>query len=207
VPSRDEEAKRAEIEFFENFELEAMIDDYEHVHQNMHLFPGKSDILLSKLDSVFDQAIYDDQLIAVDEYSTYELHAFGAGLGGLPIVLLAALLNGEVPEAYGALLNNEIVGPLGESYGPIAVVSAFSLLFCLRPYFLHKLVFNSSPFTYFSENMICYFFVLLVSVIFVEIEGAISSTKNAALLTSAFAYFLFYHACVEQIKVRIELGN
>jgi hypothetical protein len=37
----------------------------------MHLFTGKSDLLLSKLDSIYDLIIYDDSLIGLDEYSTY----------------------------------------------------------------------------------------------------------------------------------------
>ena len=43
-----------ENDFFENLEVEAMIDDYDHVQFNMHLFTGKNEIFLSKLDSIFD---------------------------------------------------------------------------------------------------------------------------------------------------------
>lgn len=190
-----------ENDFFENLELEAMLDDYDHVPFHMHLFRGMDDIILSKLDSVFDQIIYDDELIGIDEYSTYEIHSVGTALGAFPFALMVSFFSGEMPAAYDALINDEIVGPLGESYGPLAVVSAFSILFALRPYFLHKLVFNTSPFYYYMVNMLCYFFVLSVSVIFVEIEGNISSTKNIALLISAFAYFLFYNTSVEYIRV------
>ena len=72
----------------------------------MHLFTHKPDIVLSKLDSVFDQMIYDDVLVAVDDYSTYELHSIGGALGAFPIVIIAAFLNGELPEAHAALLGN-----------------------------------------------------------------------------------------------------
>ena len=118
-----------------------------------------------------------------------------------PLTLLGSFFYGEMPQAYNDILHGEIIGPMGESYGPVAVVSAFSLLFALRPYFLHKLVFSTSPFHYFLENLICYFVVLIVSVIFVDISGNISSTKNIALLISAFAYFVFYNATVTLIRV------
>ncbi len=36
--------KKIENEFLENLELEAMIDDYNHVPFHMHLFTGTNDI-------------------------------------------------------------------------------------------------------------------------------------------------------------------
>jgi hypothetical protein len=97
-----------------------------------------------------------------------------------------------MPKAYSNMVSNKINGPFGESYGPITVISVFSIIFALRPLFLHKLVFNTSPFYYFSVNMLCYFVVLMVSVLFVEITtSSNSTTKDIALITSAFAYFLF----------------
>lgn len=92
---------------------------------------------------------------------------------------------------------------MGESYGPLAVVSVFSLLFAMKPYFLHKLIFNTSAFDYFIENIVCYFLVLVVSVIFVEVKSDMSSTKNASLLISAFAYFLFYNASINLLRVTL----
>jgi hypothetical protein len=83
-------------------------------------------------------------------------------------VLLVAFFIGEMPDAYHALISSEVVGPLGESYAPLVVVCAFSLFFAVRPYFLHRIVFNTSPFYYFSVNMIFYFFVLSAAVIFVD---------------------------------------
>ncbi|CDW87345.1 UNKNOWN [Stylonychia lemnae] len=131
--------KKIENDFFENLELEAMIDHYDHVQLHMHLFNGKDDIVLSKLDSIFDQAIYDDQMVGTCDYTTYELHSVSGALGAFPLTLLGSFLAGEMPEAYHDLLNGKIVGPMGESYGPVAVVSVFSILFALRPYFLHKI--------------------------------------------------------------------
>ena len=157
------------------------------------MFNGYSDILLSKLDSIYDLIIYDDSLLGVSESSTYELHSIAGALGAFPITFLASYFNGEMPSAYYNITNFSLNGPFGASYVPIVVICIFSIIFTLRPYFLHKLVFNSSPFNYFSINMLCYFFVLMVSVIFVEISGNISSTKSVALIISAFSYFLFYN--------------
>ena len=178
-----------------------MLDDYDHVQFHMHLFTGFDDITLSKLDSVFDQVIYDDVLVGLDDYSTYEMHSIGGALGAFPLTLLVSFFAGEMPSAYNDLLHGEIVGPMGASYGPLAVVSVFSILFALRPYFLHKLIFNTSAFDYFLENLLCYFLVLTVSVIFLQVESNFSSTKNASLLISAFAYFLFYNATVSALRV------
>jgi hypothetical protein len=107
-------------------------------------------------------------MIGLDESSTYEIHCFGA-LGAFPLTMIAALFFGEMPDAYIDLMHGKIVGPMGEYYGPLAVVSVFSLLFSMRPYFLHKFVFNTSPFHYFTENLLSYFIVLIISVIFVDI--------------------------------------
>ena len=124
----------------------------------------------------------------------------GSALGTFPLILFFSFFFGEEPNAYNALFNNEFQGPFGESYGPILIVCLFSLIYCLRPYFLNKLIFETSPFYYFSMNMICTFFILMCSVIFVEIQGNMSSTKNIALLTSAFAYFVYYNASIELIR-------
>ena len=177
-----------------------MIDDYDHLNFHMHLFVGQSDILLSKLDSIYDHVIYDDCLIGVDESSTYELHTIAGALGLFPITFLASFFNSELPQANTDMTNFEINGPFGESLAPLAVIVCFAFLYTLRPYFLHKLVFNTSPFNYFSINMLCYFAVLMTSVIFVEISGNISSTKSVALIISAFAYFLFYNVSEQSIR-------
>ena len=117
------------------------------------------------------------------------------------MTLIGSFFFGEMPHAYNDLLHGKIVGPMGGSYGPLAVVCVFSLLFAIRPYFLHKLVFNTSPFNYFFVNLLCYFIVLTLSVIFVEVKESMSSTKNIAVLISAFSYFLFYNATVTLIRV------
>ncbi len=131
------------------------------------------------------------------------MHSIGGALGAFPLTLLVSFFYGEMPDAYNSLMHGQIVGPMGESYGPLAVVSVFSLLFAMKPYFLHKLIFNTSAFDYFIENIVCYFLVLVVSVIFVEIKSDMSSTKNASLLISAFAYFLFYNASINAVRVSI----
>ena len=195
-------AAKFENDFFENLELEAMIDDYEYVQFHMHLFTGFNDIFLSKLDSIFDMCIYDDLMVGFDEYSTYEINSVGGALGAFPITLICSFFSGEMPHAYNDLLHGQIIGPMGENYAPLAAVSVFSLLFALRPYFLHKLVFNTSPFHYFLENLLCYFIVLIISIIFIEISGNLSSTKSIALLISAFSYFLFYNATVSLIRTQ-----
>ncbi len=111
---------------------------------------------------------------------------------------MATNVTNSTAVATDSVTGTSFVGPFGKSFSGLTVVGAFAFLYAIRPYFLHKLIFNNSPFIYFMENMVCFFTVLLVSVIFVEIEGNISSTKNAALLISSFAYFLFYNTCVEQ---------
>jgi hypothetical protein len=173
----------------------------------MHLFTGRDDIFLSKLDSIFDLIIYDDCLLGLDQYSTYELHGLAGVLGSFPIIFIVSFCMGELPSAYSNMVNNTINGPFGETYGPITVISVFSILFALRPFFIHKLVFNTSPFYYFSVNMLCYFFVLMVSVLFVEISANISTTKDIALIASAFSYFLFYNASVSLIRVNYHYLN
>eukprot|EP00347_Sterkiella_histriomuscorum_P017301 403349913 len=205
-----EDGNNIENDFFENLELEAIIDDYDHVQLHMHLFEGTDDVLLSKLDSVFDQVIYDDQVVGIDDYSTYELHSVGGALGAFPLTLLGSFLAGEMPQAYYDLLNGKIVGPMGESYGPVAVVSIFSILFALRPYFLHKLVFNTSPQDYFVESLLSCYLFLVISVTFVDTQGEINQIKNAALFITAFAYFLFQKASIsntrnQEIESSIEL--
>lgn len=143
---------------------------------NLHLFAGKSDINLSKLDSVFDLIIYDDVILGTDGFSTYELHTVAGALGAFCISLLFAYFNGEIPEAYAALMQNRIVGPLGASYGPVSVVGGFSVIFALRPYFLQRLVFTSSPFLYFCQNMFCQFLVIVISVLYMDVDAQISRT-------------------------------
>ncbi len=139
-------------------------------------------------------------MVGLDNYSTYEMHSIGVSLGAFPIIILFSFFYGEMPHAYNDLLQNNFPGFKEDSYAPIAVVLSFALLYTLRPYFLHKHIFNNSPFQYFFDNLVCYFIVLSMSILFVEATGDVSSTKIIALLISAFSYFLFYNVSVTQVR-------
>ena len=63
----------------------------------MHLFAGSDDVALSKMDSVFDSIVYDNETVGIDLKTTIELHLFGGALALAPLTCICALLNGEIP--------------------------------------------------------------------------------------------------------------
>ena len=90
-----------------------MLQDYEEIAFFMHFFTGKGDLMLSKIDSVMDNTIYDMDLIGIDLSSTYEMHAIAGALMLFPISCFCSYFNGEVPAAYEALVDQKIDGPFG----------------------------------------------------------------------------------------------
>ena len=186
--------EESDVEEFQ--ELEAMLNDYNEAHKYIHLFTGSDELYLTKIDQIFELPIYDIELVGIDEATSYELHAIGGGLIVCPLAALCSFWKGELPVAYEALvsglLGTNIVGPFGSGLTGILVTAIFALLFALRPYFLHKLVYYTSPFVYFSVNMFCYYLILVLSIIFIDLTTVIPVTRGIALLLGAFGDFVYY---------------
>lgn len=169
-----------------------MLNDYREIPKYAHLFTGKDDLTLTKLDQIFDLPIYDSCLIATSESTTYELHAIGGAMIVCPLSLLCSFWRGELPYAYEALIGGvqiggSVTGPFGNGFTALIVTLFFSVMFALRPYFLHKLVFYTNSFVYFSVDMMCFYFILVLSVVFVDLNTTIPVTRAIAVLLSAFA--------------------
>jgi len=203
---REELSRMIEEQEKNNIELETMLNDYDEVAFHMHLFSGEDDIILTKIDNIIDNACYDIDLIGISDESTFELHAIGGSLSLFPIAYLCSFFNNEVPQAFDLLVSNNTNAVFG-GYAPIIVCAVFSLLFALRPYFLHKLVFTSTHEFYFSLKAFAHLFVLVFSIIFVDIQALVPSTQGAGLMITAFAYGVFYYGINSQIKSMESISN
>lgn len=65
-----------EQEEVEKTYLEEFLHDYKDVKLNAHIFHNQDDLLLTKLDSVFDSMVYDGELFNIDKEKNIELYAF-----------------------------------------------------------------------------------------------------------------------------------
>jgi hypothetical protein len=200
-----EEMEKVE-NLFNNIEIETMMNDYTDVQFHMHLFSGSDELLLTKIDAVFDNSVYDPELIATNQYTTLELHSIGGALAVLPISYLFSFFAGELPRAYQDMITNRIDGPFGDGFYPLVLALAVSLLFALRPYFQHKLVYHADSFFFFTFNTFCYYFIMMAFIIFIDTEDNVPTTHGLAILISAFSYFLFYYGKTRAKRVRIVSG-
>jgi len=190
-----------------NFELETFLNDYNDVKFHMHLFSGFDDITLSKIDYIMDNPTYDTDLIGISEECTFELYGIGGALSLFPIACFFSLMNEEIPGAFDALVRNEVIGPFGQGTTGFIVLSVFSLLFALRPYFIHKMIFTTTHGYYFSLNMMSHFFVLVYSIIFVDVLNLVPSTQGAGLMFTALAYGVFFVGINNQATVMESISN
>jgi len=74
-----------------------MLQDYEEIAFYMHFFSGKDDLILTKIDSVMDNTLYDWELVGIDSDTTLDQNAIAGSLSLFPIACFCSYYNGEVP--------------------------------------------------------------------------------------------------------------
>jgi hypothetical protein len=78
--------------------LEKMIyEDFKDIDFHLHFWRGWDELILTKMDSVFDSEHYDNELVGLYLEQFYELHLIAGALVLFPFACFASYFNSELP--------------------------------------------------------------------------------------------------------------
>lgn len=166
--------------------LETFLQDYRDIKINEHLFSDMEDLLLTKLDNVFDSMIYDSELFNFDFLRNLEIYAFSQ-LMLLFVSVFCAFFNNEIyNNVYVFDENRNAVKPSvwDELFFVAFILSSFMAI--LKSASLSSMVQNHSKGTYFSLKIVVDLLVVLIISSFTEPQSSIPSTQIIAFLLVSF---------------------
>ncbi|CDW82444.1 UNKNOWN [Stylonychia lemnae] len=181
-------------------EMQEIIKDYKFYELHEHLFDGQDDILLSKLDEIFDSTSLDCELFGTEVPSHFNLMTVVGGFLSVPLFIIMHLLSGGDPfsfmliretdqdkiDFYQYMFNNR--------WETIVILITISILYTLKPITTTNFVLSiQSPLTYVAVELAAKIFFIFTTMILVESNAYISAMEATGLSLSLLSQIMYYH--------------
>lgn len=174
--------------------LEIFLLDYKDVKLNSHMFHDKDDLVLTKLDSVFDSMAYDNEFFSIDFTRNIEIYTINC-IFTVVMCMFSAFFNDEFYRQYYQQFEDQQKfhqnTKMDHKYHYIFfLVSGVFVL--LKPLVIARMVLLKKKGVYFMLKLVSDYIVLMVVSIFTEVQPIYRTNQLIALGMVAFASYLNY---------------
>ncbi|KAL4446124.1 hypothetical protein ABPG74_021663 [Tetrahymena malaccensis] len=174
--------------------LEEFLKDYLEMKFNAHYFHDKDDMLLTKIDSIFDSMIYDNENFNIDIQKTVELYS----IYNLFLLILSFFASYFNLEFYYAIYQNyELsmtqVKPYFVDQDNLYIMFIVAALFQLvKPFFFNRILQNHTQGVYFFIKLLTEFLIIIFASTFTNQTPSIATNTLISIFLLFFANYANY---------------